>query len=177
MIYLYALLLILVLLIAWGLTLLGGPGNWLMVAAAALYAWFLPGDGTLTIGWGVVIAFLVLATLGEILEFIAGALGATKGGGSKRSAALAMIGSMVGAVAGMFVGVPIPLLGPVIGAFLFAGLGAFAGAVLGEQWKGRSLDQSLDVGSAAFWGRILGTLAKTLLASVMVAIGTVSLLV
>jgi len=176
MIYLYALLLILVLLIGWMLTVLGGPGNWLMVAAAALYAWLIPEDETLIVGWGVVIALLVLAALGEMLEFIAGALGATKGGGSKRGAALAIIGSMAGAVVGLFVGVPIPVLGPVIAAFLFAGLGAFAGAVLGELWKGRSLDRSLDVGKAAFWGRLLGTLAKTLIGSVMVAIAAVALL-
>ena len=177
MIYLYALLLVLVLLIGWMLTLLGGPGNWLMVVAAALYAWLVPKDAALTIGWGVAIALLVMAAVGEILEFLAGALGAAKGGGSKRGAALALIGSMVGGVAGLFVGVPIPVLGPVIAAFLFAGLGAFAGAVLGELWKGRSLDQSLDVGKAAFWGRILGTMAKTLVGSVMVVIGAVALLV
>ena len=35
MIYFYALLLILVLLVGWVLTVLGGPGNWLMVGAAA----------------------------------------------------------------------------------------------------------------------------------------------
>jgi uncharacterized protein YqgC (DUF456 family) len=177
MIYVYALLLILVLLIGWMLTVLGGPGNWLMVVAAALYAWLVPTDAALTIGWGVVIALLVLATVGEILEFIAGALGATKGGGSKRGAALAIIGSMVGGVVGVFVGVPIPVLGPVIAAFLFAGLGAFVGAALGELWKGRSLDQSLDVGKAAFWGRILGTMAKTLVGSVMVVIGAVAILI
>lgn len=177
MIYLYALLLILVLLIGWMLTLLGGPGNWLMVVAVALYAWLVPADETLTIGWGVVIAFVVLATVGEILEFIAVALGAAKGGASKRGAALAMLGSIVGAVVGLFVGVPIPVLGSVIAAFLFAGLGAFVGAVLGEQWEGRSLDQSLDVGKAAFWGRVFGTLSKTLIASLMLLIGTLSLLV
>ena len=69
------------------------------------------------------------------------------------------------------------LPGKQIAAFLFAGLGAFAGAVLGEVWKGRSLDQSLDVGNGAFWGRILGTMAKTLVGSVMVVIGAVALLV
>ena len=167
----------LVLLAGWMLTLLGGPGNWLMLLAVALYAWLVPEDAALTIGWGVVIALLVLAAVGELLEFLAGALGATQGGGSKRAAVLALVGSIFGGAVGLFVGVPIPVVGPFVAALLFAGLGAFVGAVLGEQWAGRSLDESLDIGKAAFLGRILGTLAKTLLGSVMVVVGTLALFI
>ena len=124
MIAFFAFLLIAVLLAAWVLTLLGMPGNWLMVAATAVYAYFMPVDSRAAIGWNVIVIFLALAFLGEILELMAGAVGTAKAGGSKRGAALAMLGSIVGGVVGIIVGVPIPLVGPILAALLFAGLGA-----------------------------------------------------
>ena len=33
-------------------------------------------------------------------------------------------------------------------------------AMLGEEWKGRTLNESTQVGAAAFIGRILGTIGK-----------------
>ena len=57
----------------------------------------------------------------------------------------------------------------VVAALLGASLGAMAGAVAGERWKGRTLDESMEVGNAAFWGRLLGTMGKTLLGGVMIA--------
>ena len=91
-------------------------------------------------------------------------------GGSKRGAVLAAAGSMIGAVGGAIIGVPIPVIGPVVGAVLFACTGALAGAMLGEQWKGRKLGESWKVGQAAFWGRLVGTLAKTAIATAMAGI-------
>ena len=71
---------------------------------------------------------------------------------------------------GLFVGVPIPVVGSVVGAVLFAGLGALLGAMLGELAAGRSLATSWKVGRAAFWGRLLGTLAKALIGAVMAGV-------
>ena len=56
------------------------------------------------------------------------------------------------------------------GAVLFAGLGAFGGAVIGEQWKGRTFDESVKVGHAAFLGRLLGTVGKIMIGAVMIAL-------
>jgi len=100
--FFWALLLVIVLLAGWVLTLVGMPGNWLMVAAAAVYMFLVPEQSSLHIGWQVV-------------------------------------------------------------------------AVLGEQWKGRTLDASWQVGKAAFWGRLLGTLGKTAVASVMVVVAAAAL--
>ena len=122
------------------------------------------------LGWTVVAVILGLALLGELLEFPASAMGAVKGGGSKRGAALALGGSVVGGMVGLAVGVPIPLVGSLVAAVLFGGLGALLGAMVGETWKGRDLDQSWRVGKSAFWGRLLGTLAKTMVGSVMVVV-------
>jgi uncharacterized protein YqgC (DUF456 family) len=169
MIYAGVVLLIVVVLVGWVMTLLSLPGNWVIVAATALFAYLAPEDGP-DIGWTVVAVLAGLASLAEIVELAAGALGAAKVGGSKRGAVLAAVGSMVGAVVGAMVGVPIPVIGSVIGAIGFACLGALAGAMLGERWKGRNLGESWQVGQAAFWGRLVGTLTKTAIATAMAGI-------
>jgi uncharacterized protein len=173
----WATLLCLALGLGWLLTLLGMPGNWLMVAAAALYAWLAPGESRLAVGWQTVGALLIMALAGEVVEMVAGALGVARVGGSRRSAVLALFGSLIGGVMGIFVGLPVPIIGSLLAAVLFAGIGALAGAVAGETWKGRSLDASLQVGMAAFWGRLVGTLAKTLVASAMVAVALAALVI
>ena len=169
MTFFWALLLLMILLLGWVLTLLGMPGNWLMVAAVIGHVLLVPEDSPLAIGWAVAVVLVVLAALGELLEFLAGALGVAKAGGSRRSAVLALVGSLTGGIIGLFVGLPIPVVGPILSAVLLAGAGAFVGAVLGEQWKGRDLNHSLKTGHAAFWGRLLGTVAKTAIGAVMVA--------
>jgi len=83
---------------------------------------------------------------------------------------LALAGSLAGGFFGLAVGVPVPVIGSVVGALLFGGLGALAGAVAGERWKGRTLDDSLRVGEAAFWSRLLGTLGKTLAGALMIGV-------
>jgi uncharacterized protein YqgC (DUF456 family) len=167
---LFALSLILVLLACWLLTLLAMPGNWLMVVATAVYAWLVPVASTAGLGWKTVVALLVLATLGEIVELLAAALGVAKAGGSRRGALLALAGSMLGAIVGIFVGLPIPLIGSVVAAVLFAGLGAMAGAVLGETSVGRDADATWRIAKLAFWGRLAGTLGKIILGAVMIAL-------
>lgn len=173
---LYAILLLLVLLAAWLLTLLGMPGNWLMLAATAIYAFFMPPDSAAAIGWPVVIALAALAGLGELLELLTVTAGAAKAGGSKIGALTALAGSIAGGVLGVFVGLPIPMIGSLIGVLLFASLGAMAGAVFGEWMIGRNLGASLHVGKAAFWGRLLGTLGKMLVGAVMVVVAVAAMI-
>jgi uncharacterized protein YqgC (DUF456 family) len=84
---------------------------------------------------------------------------------------------MAGGVAGLFIGFPLPPIGPVVGALLLASLGAFLGALVGEQWKGRKLDESFRIGQAAFWGRLFGTLGKALMGALMIALIVVALCV
>jgi uncharacterized protein YqgC (DUF456 family) len=110
-----------------------------------------------------------------VIEFLAGALGASKAGASKRGTALALVGSLIGGLAGIFV--PVPIVGQIVGPIVCAGLGALVGAVLGEQWKGRDLEQSLNIGHAAFWGRLIGTLGKILVGCVMLVLMIASLIV
>ncbi len=169
--------LVVVAIVGWMAQLLGLPGNWIVVVATALYAWWLPGEGRLAVGWNTVIALVVLAAVGEVVEFAAGALGVGKAGGSRRGAVLALAGSLAGGVVGLFIGIPIPVVGSLAAALIFGGLGALVGAFIGESWKGRDFDTSLQIGQAAFVGRVLGTLGKMIVGAVMLAVLLVALVI
>jgi uncharacterized protein YqgC (DUF456 family) len=170
MIYFWAGLLVMIIIVGWSITLLGLPGNWLNLAAVICYAFFMPADQRVSISWWVVGAVLLLAGLGEGLELLAGAAGAAKVGGSRRGVVLALVGSFVGGLFGAIIGAPVPVVGSLIALLLFASLGALAGAMLGEWWKGRDWDTRWQVGHAAFWGRLLGTVGKVSLGSVIVVV-------
>jgi len=173
---LWAILLVLVLAAGWGLNLFGLPGNWINAAAVACYAWLFPAGQRLSISWWLVGAVVVLAVVGEVLELVAGAAGAARVGGSRRSAVLALAGSLVGSVLGAVIGLPIPLIGSLAAIVLGAALGALAGAMAGESWKGRDLDHGWQVGQAAFWGRLLGTAGKLAVGAAIVAVVLAGLL-
>jgi uncharacterized protein YqgC (DUF456 family) len=163
--------------VGWLTQLVGLPGNWIIVVAAALYAWLFPGDSRLALSWSTVAALALLAVVGEVVEFVAGAMGVTKAGGSRRGAVMALAGSLVGGVIGLFVGVPIPVVGSLAAAILFGGLGALVGAFIGESWKGQDFDTSLQIGRAAFVGRVLGTLGKLIVGAVMLVVLLAALVV
>ncbi|MFL5330093.1 MAG: DUF456 domain-containing protein [Gemmataceae bacterium] len=174
---LWAVLFALAVLAFWCTNLFGVPGNWLIVAATVLYAWLIPPESRVAIGWPVVAVVTGLAVLGEIMELIASAAGVKKVGGSRLGAVLALFGSVAGAIVGIFVGMPIPVIGSMIAALLFAGLGALVGAMLGETIGGKSLAASWKVGQAAFWGRLIGTFAKALIGAVMAGTAIAALFV
>jgi len=155
----------------WLMTLVGLPGNWVMVAAVALYAYLVPQDSAVAIGWQTVLALGGMALVGEVVETASGAVTAGRVGARRRSVLLAIVGSIVGSFLGAGVGLPLPVVGWVIGAILFSALGATAGAVLGELSAGTEHNQTWAVGHAAFWGRILGAVGKLAIASAMVAVG------
>ena len=161
---------VLILAAGWLLAVFSLPGTWLIVIVAGVYSFFVPDTWRIDVGWVVVSVVFGLAVLGEVIEALAGMLGASHAGGSKRSAFLALLGSLGGALLGGMLGLPIPLIGPVVAVVLGAAIGATAGAVIGEQWKGSATAQSWKVGKAAFWGRLLGTLGKVVCASIIVAI-------
>ena len=163
--------------IGWLTQLVGLPGNWIVVVAAALYAASFSGESRLTLSWTTVVALVLLAVLGEVVEFVAGAMGVTKAGGSRRGALLALVGSLVGGVIGLAVGVPIPVVGSLAAAILFGGMGALVGAFIGESWKGNDFDTSLQIGRAAFVGRVVGTLGKLIVGAVMLVVLLAALVV
>jgi uncharacterized protein YqgC (DUF456 family) len=167
---LWAVLLVVASGMAWLLTLFTLPGNWLIVAAAAVFAWLLPEDAGRGIGWTTVAVLAGLALLGEIVEFGAGAAGAAKQGASRRAIGLSIIGAMVGSILGLTIGLPIPILGSFVMAVLGGAAGAFVGAYLGETWKGRSEVDRMAAGRGAFAGRLWGTAGKLAVGAIMLAI-------
>ncbi len=167
MIYLYGSILILLNTLGLFLVVIGLPGTWFMVLASGLISWL---SGLEFISTPALIAMALLALLGEILEFIMGAAGSRKAGGSRRAAALALFLGITGGIAGtaMF---------PVIGSILGACIGAFAGALLGEVSAGKKMDIAVEVGRGAFIGRLLGTIYKLTLGVVIWIIATVAVFV
>ncbi len=156
----------------WIINILGMPGNWLLVAMSAGLYWLAAPEKAVHIGLMPLSLVVAVTILGELLEFAASALGANRLGASKRATMLAVAGSVVGAIAGLLAGsiIPIPIVGQLIGSLLLGGAGAALGAVSGERWAGKSWDDSFQVGHAAFWGRLLGTVGKAVC-------GTVALIV
>ncbi|MCA9157011.1 MAG: DUF456 domain-containing protein [Planctomycetales bacterium] len=148
--------------VGWIANVLGLPGNWLIVCLA-LGGWLLaPEPYRSHVSLLSVVAIGLVAIVGEILEFAASAMGASRMGGSKRGTALAIVGSIGGAVFGLFSGalIPVPIIGSLIASLLLGAGGAFMGAVAGERWAGKDWDASLQIGNAAFRGRLLGTVGK-----------------
>jgi uncharacterized protein len=105
-----------------------------------------------------------LAVLGEVLEFVLGAAGSRRAGGSTRAAALAIVGSLVGGIAGT--ALPVPIVGTLIGACL----GAFIGSLIGDLWAGRPLFPSFEADWGAAMGRFWGTVSKLAIGAIIVII-------
>ena len=155
-----AIVLSLIAISAWMANILGLPGNWVIVASAIGCAWWAPETRFWNVSWYLAAGILAVAVIGEALEFAASAVGASRLGGSKRGVLLSIIGSITGAIVGLFFGSAIPVVGNVIASLLLGASGAFAGAMLGERWAGKDWNASIEIGGAAFWGRLLGTVGK-----------------
>ena len=166
---LWAILLVAVLFAGWGLNLFGLPGNWVNLAAVASYAWLFPVGQRLSISGWVVGVVLLLAVLGEVLELVAGAAGAARSApaGERRAGAGRFVGRQLTGRRDRFAHSADRLRDRDRPGRRSGGLG---GAMLGEWWKGRSLDTSWQVGQAAFWGRLLGTAGKLTAGAAIVAV-------
>ena len=154
------------------LTLLQLPGNWLMIAATALFAWYRWGHEHWSYGWWTLAALLLLAAVGELLEFAAGALGSASVGGTKRGAAISIATGLVGAIVGSFT-IPIPIVGTLLGA----AIGAGAGAAMGDKWAGREWGETWTVAKGAAVGKLGGAAAKLVVAVAMWLVAAVMLAV
>ena len=138
-------------LLALFLIALGLPGTWLMVALTGAAAWLKWDAEAPFISKWTLVAMASLAVVGELLEFVAGAAGSKKAGGTWRGAVGAVVLGLVGGILGTFL-IPVPLVGSLLGA----AAGAFVGASVGEISGGKSLEPALAVGRGAFTGRLLG---------------------
>jgi uncharacterized protein YqgC (DUF456 family) len=162
MVYVSAVLLTVLNLGFWVGILFNLPGTWLMVLVTAVLKWWQP--DYVQVSWTVLGMAAGLAALGEVLEFILGAAGSRRAGGSRRAAALAILGSLVGGILGT--ALPVPIVGTLIGACL----GAFAGSLIGDLWAGRPLFPSFEAGWGAAVGRFWGTVSKLAIGGIIVVV-------
>ena len=144
---------------------LGVPGQFLIVVAALAWCLVLPEALSL---W-IVAILLGIAILAELLEAVAGFLGASKARGSIWSSFGALLGGIAGAIVGS-------LFLPVIGSLIGALVGTFAGAYAVEYYRTRAMTSATHVAKGALIGRIVGSIIKVFLSLVMIVIVTVALL-
>jgi uncharacterized protein YqgC (DUF456 family) len=141
------------------LSILGMPGVWILIALAVgidlIDGWWLEASQRPTFSIGVLVAAVLLAAAGELVEFLASAVGASRGGASRRGIVGSLLGALFGALAGTLL-IPVPVVGTLAGAVA----GSFLGAVLGELAAGRTARGSIRPATGAAIGRVLGTLGK-----------------
>jgi len=152
------------------LVLLQLPGTWLMLAATGAMAWWRWEHQLITV-WTLVLLG-VLASLGELVEFLGPAWGAAKEKTSRRAVVLAVVGGVAGAIVGTVVLAFLPVLGTLIGAVVGSGLCS----MLGDLWAGREWEPALRGGKGAAIGRFWGALGKLVIAVAMWVLVAVALL-
>ncbi len=127
------------------------PGPLFILAGAVLWA-FATDFAQIGVGRLAILATLALLTF--VLNFVVGALGARRYGGSR----WAVVGALVGAVVGLFFGPLGLLIGPVVGA------------VGGELLRGADLEGGVRSGFGALVGLLVGIAADVTLALVMIGL-------
>jgi hypothetical protein len=156
---LWAILLILLNTVWLALTVLGLPGNWLIVISAALVVWRQWGaadaGGIEMFTIWTLLAVIVVAAIAELAEILTGVFGSTQMGGTRRGSLGALLGGLIGAI----IGTPLmPILGTLLGACLGAALGAWGF----ELSAGRKMIESARAGLGAGLGTLAGRLIKTI---------------
>lgn len=145
-------------LLAVALTPIGVPGAWMLIGVAGTVdvTAMMFERGSLPFGVQSLAVAVGAAVAGELLEFVAGALGARAGGASRSG----MVGSLVGGFVGVVIGtlaIPVPLVGSIVGALA----GVVVGAVVGETaFHGRGIGDAVRPAAGAAIGRVIGSLAK-----------------
>jgi len=162
MVWLYLFYYVLLLLVAiggLGISLLGLPGLWLVVAATVAFTLV---TGGVVLSWQTVLIVAGLALASEIVEFVAGAAGSKTAGGTWRG----IVGAIVGGLVGGIIGVPIPIVGPLLGAVLGAAVGAGAFELTGE----RDLRRAGNIAIGAAKGRAWGIASKATFGTAMLVV-------
>lgn len=138
-----------------GLLLPALPGMPLIAVGIAAIAW---ADSFTRIGVPTLVAVVVLAVLGSLMDYAAGVLGARRAGASRWG--------LAGAVLGLLAGLPFGLLGLAVGP----GLGAMAL----EYLRDKNLRRSATAGVGVLLGFVLGTALKYAVAMTMVGLAVLA---
>lgn len=146
--------------------IIGVPGTFIIVGLALVYAW---ATGFAAVQWSTILWLLLLAVLGEVVEFLAAGVATAGTRPSRRVTIAALAGALVGGI----IGIPF-LLG--LGALIGALAGAFAGAALAVRSEGGTLGESMTTGLAAMKGRLLGFVLKAAIGVTMLAVLAIAML-
>ncbi|MDD5134500.1 MAG: DUF456 domain-containing protein [Phycisphaerae bacterium] len=148
-----------------GLVFLALPGSWLMIITVISFSLWQKGIFSVY----TIIAAVVLAVIGEILEFISGARGAKSAGGGKKAVISAVLGAVLGAIVGTII-IPIPLIGTLAGTTIGAGLAV----LLVEKTGGVVFKKALKSATGAGVGQLLGIIAKFVIGIIIWLIFTIT---
>jgi uncharacterized protein YqgC (DUF456 family) len=155
----YYFLLLLTAVIGLVLTLVTLPGLWLIVGAAAVYAWL---TGGVYLGMVPLVVLLAMAAGAEVAELVFGGRGAKKAGGTAWGVGGGLAGGLLGGLL-LTPLIPMPVLGTMIGICLGTFLGAFGLELL----MGKPVNHSLRIGVGALKGKFAGILGKVLIGMAM----------
>ncbi len=133
-----------------GLVIPAIPGPPLLFCGLLCAAW---AEDFVHVAFWTLLILGLLALIGVLADFVAGALGAKKVGASRES----IVGATLGAIIGLFFGLPGLILGP------------FLGAALGELSTGRTVSDAGRAGVGATIGLVVGTAAKLAVGIAMLA--------
>ena len=149
---------ILLLLTGLGFTLIGLPGNVFIFLTALGYGYL---EGFAHMNVQILLLLLAALVFGELVEAIAGAVGAKKEKASLRAIIAAFFGGVIGGIIGTGI---LPLIGSVGGAIL----GGFAGSYLAEYTKHRDTDKAGRVAQSVIKGQVIGLIIKFAVAIAMI---------
>jgi len=132
------------------LSCLSISGTWLAALLAAWAVFWKTGR----VGWGTVAVFLIVSALIEGAEFLAGAWGVQRRGGSRKAGFAALAGGLAGLALGALI--PVPFIGPLLGMTA----GSFALAYAVERRRLQRHDQAARIAAGAVLARLLIILLK-----------------
>ncbi|SMC47726.1 DUF456 domain-containing protein [Sporomusa malonica] len=153
------LLVIVVAVIGIGMTAIGLPGNWLILFTALGYGYL---ETFVHMNTTALLILLGALLLGELAEFVAGAMGAKKEKASRAAIVSAFIGGIFGGIIGTGI---MPGLGSIAGAVG----GSFAAGYLAEYAATGDREKAGRVARSIMIGQALGLIFKLAVAIGMVA--------
>lgn len=157
--YVFVALFLCLLLGVLGLHILSLPANWVLLGGIFLWGWSHP---ELDLGMSFYLPLVLIAILGEAIEFASQYIGGKKYGATGKG----NLGAFVGAIIGAITCAPF-LFG--LGALFGAVGGAYFGCYIFERIHGRPSGEAWRAAKGAMLGRVLGLIVKIGLGGVMFA--------